>query len=397
MSVYQLSDKKMVWEFLKAFDQNFVEVPAHKCGIMAFSCFSYETIHYIETISESELSDPEDHDITLILYQSQLVIEENKAELITYSVPGVEDLSVAEIVDAITCTTYVEHQQEKSIDFKVIKETTHRDYIEKAKRALHHVAIGDVYQIQIGHKIQIKADTTPIEVYRRLRILNPSPYMYLFNINGQTFIGASPELFLRITTDEEIIMRPIAGTLGKKEGLTLQDATQHLQSDKKEVAEHMMLVDLCRNDICRVSLPESLEVSGLMEIEEYSHVYHMVSTAKAMLKPELDKYDVLVASFPAGTMTGTPKVRAMEIISELEDSRRGKYAGALGILGLGSNYLNTALCIRSTVVENQIYTLRASAGIVSDSQAQSEYLETLQKMGSMFQAITGEEISCHVE
>ncbi len=148
------------------------------------------------------------------------------------------------------------------------------------------------------------------------------------------------------------------------------------EADNKEVAEHMMLVDLCRNDIYRVCTPESLKVSGLLEIEEYSHVYHIVSTTKVMLKPGLDKYDVMIASFPAGTATGAPKVRAMEIISELEDSQRGKYAGALGILGIGSNYINTALCIRSAVLKNQVYTLRASAGIFRLSE-QSEYLETL--------------------
>lgn len=397
LSVYQLVDKKMVWQFLKEFEKNFSQVPTHQCGIMAFSCFSYETIHYIETIPETELNDQDDHDITLILYQSQLVIEQNKAELITYSFPGVEDFYVANIIDAITCITDVEQVQDKGIDFEVIQETTRHDYLDKVRKALHHVTVGDIYQVQIGQKIQVKAETTPLDVYRRLRILNPSPYMYLFSINGQTVIGASPELFLRISTDEEILMRPIAGTLGKREGRTLHHATQHLQADNKEVAEHMMLVDLCRNDIYRVCTPESLKVSGVLEIEEYSHVYHMVSTTKAMLKQGLDKYDVMIASFPAGTMTGAPKVRAMEIISELEDSQRGKYAGALGILGIGSNYINTALCIRSTVLKNQVYTLRASAGIVSDSQEQSEYLETLHKMGSMFKAITGEEISCHIE
>ena len=396
-SVYELIDKKMVWQFLKEFEKNFVQVPAHKYGILTFSCFSYETIHYIETIPEAGLSGQDDHDITLILYQSQLMIEQNKAELITYSVPGVKDLSVDKIVETITRITCIEHIQDRFIDFEVIQETRRSDYLDKVRKALHHVAIGDIYQVQIGQKIQVKATTTPLDVYRRLRKLNPSPYMYLFSVNGQTVIGASPELFVRISTDEEILMRPIAGTLGKKEGLTLHDATQHLQSDKKEVAEHMMLVDLCRNDIYRVCNAESLKVSGLLEIEEYSHVYHMVSTTKATLKPGLDKYDVIAASFPAGTMTGTPKVRAMEIIAELEDSQRGKYAGALGILGLGTNYINTALCIRSTVEKNQVYTLRASAGIVSDSQEQSEYLETLHKMGSMFKAITGEEISCHVE
>ncbi|ADN63900.1 glutamine amidotransferase [Xylella fastidiosa subsp. fastidiosa] len=165
----------MVWQFLKEFEKNFSQVPTHQCGIMAFSCFSYETIHYIETIPETELNDQDDHDITLILYQSQLVIEQNKAELITYSFPGVEDFYVANIIDAITCMTDVEQVQDKSIDFEVIQETTRHDYLDKVRKALHHVTVGDIYQVQIGQKIQVKAETTPLDVYRRLRILNPSP------------------------------------------------------------------------------------------------------------------------------------------------------------------------------------------------------------------------------
>jgi anthranilate synthase component 1 len=133
-----------------------------------------------------------------------------------------------------------------------------------------------------------------------------------------------------------------------------------------------------------------------MTVEEYSHVYHMISTAKSLVRPGCDKYDVIKASFPAGTMTGTPKIRAIELISEIEDSSRGLYAGALGVIGLGHNYVNTALCIRTAIERDQIFSLRASAGIVSDSMVESEYTETLHKMGSVFKAITNEEISCHV-
>jgi anthranilate synthase component 1 len=191
-------------------------------------------------------------------------------------------------------------------------------------------------------------------------------------------------------------MRPSAGTLGKSLAPTKDAAIVEFHENVKEIAEHMMLVDLCRNDLCRISLPNSLNVSDLMSVQEYSHVYHMVSTTQAVVRKEYDKYDVIKASFPAGTMTGAPKIRAIELISELEDSPRGLYAGALGIIGLGVNYINTALCIRTAIKRDQTFALRASAGIVADSHVQSEYVETLQKMGSVFKAITNEEISCHI-
>jgi anthranilate synthase component 1 len=232
-------------------------------------------------------------------------------------------------------------------------------------------------------------------VYSRLRFLNPSPYMYLFDCDRFKVVGASPELFVYMK-DDEVVMRPNAGTLGKAAVRTREDAKNEFYQNSKEIAEHMMLVDLCRNDLSRISLPQSLEVSELMSVEEYSHVYHMTSTAKSRVKKDCDKWDVLRASFPAGTMTGTPKIRAIELISQIEDSGRGLYAGALGVIGLGVDFLNTALCIRTAIQCNSVFTLRASAGIVADSVVENEYAETLQKMGSVFKAITNEEISCHL-
>jgi anthranilate synthase component 1 len=219
--------------------------------------------------------------------------------------------------------------------------------------------------------------------------------MYLFDYGDLKVIGASPELFIYMK-DQDVMMRPIAGTLGKLVVSTKEQAATDFYANPKEIAEHMMLVDLCRNDLCKVSVPKSLSIDELMSVEEYSHVYHMVSTAKSLAKNGIDKYDVIQASFPAGTMTGTPKIRAIELIASIEDSGRGLYAGALGVIGLGNNYINTALCIRTAIERNHIFSLRASAGIVADSIVESEYAETLQKMGSVFKAITNEEISCHV-
>lgn len=282
-----------------------------------------------------------------------------------------------------------------NLTFDVYQETLKDDYLKMASAALKHVQMGDVYQIQIGQKITVQSDVSAIDVYSRLRLLNPSPYMYLFDSGYFKVIGASPELFVHMK-DDEIVMRPIAGTLGKSLVPNKKSATVEFQSNVKEIAEHMMLVDLCRNDLCKVSLPHSLNISDLMNIEEYSHVYHMVSTAKSTARRGCDKYDVIQASFPAGTMTGAPKIRAIELISEIEDSDRGLYAGAVGVVGLGVNYINTALCIRTAIKRDRTFTLRASAGIVSDSLAQSEYAETLHKMGSIFKAITNEEILCHI-
>jgi anthranilate synthase component 1 len=215
--------------------------------------------------------------------------------------------------------------------------------------------------------------------------------MYFAPFGDVTLIGASPETFIRVEGGT-IAMRPIAGTV--RRGATAdEDAIliSALREDEKERAEHIMLVDLCRNDIGRVCVPGTLRVDELMVVEGYSHVSHLVSHVAADVRRGVDVYDAIAATFPAGTMTGAPKVRAMEIIAELEITRRGIYAGAVGVIDFGG-YANLALCIRSATHSRGHYRLRASAGVVADSKAENEWRETLKKMGAVYWAVTGEEL-----
>lgn len=275
------------------------------------------------------------------------------------------------------------------------RDTINRDrFYQWFAKGKEHIAQGDVYQLQLGHEIQVDSRIPPFQVYQRLRLQDPSPYMYYFvTPQGVHVIGASPELFIGLTPDGDITLRPIAGTVGNpREGEARQAAIRQLTGDPKERAEHLMLVDLGRNDVARCCTPESLEVDRLMTIEVYSHVIHMVSDVVGRIRPGLDKYDVFSAAFPAGTMTGTPKVRAVEIIEETEVSSRGVYAGAVGFLGFDGQVL-TALCIRTASYHSGSYHLRASAGIVEDSQPESEWQETMKKMSSAYLAITGKELA----
>jgi anthranilate/para-aminobenzoate synthase component I len=212
---------------------------------------------------------------------------------------------------------------------------------------------------------------------------------------GKTLISASPELFVRVV-DGTATMRPIAGTAPRADG-TASTAAQdeavgeRLRADPKEIAEHIMLVDLCRNDIGRICQADTLRVTETMAVEGYSHVLHLVSTVEGEVAPGLDSFAVLSALFPSGTMTGAPKIRAMEIIETMEHSRRGLYAGAFGLIGLGG-YVNLALCIRSLVHRGDSFEARASAGVVADSSPDREWRETLAKLSATYWAVTGEEL-----
>lgn len=387
---YKLNERKGIWDFLRLLDHEFKQVEG---GILAFTTFAYNTIHFIETISGYEKGDLPD--ISITFHSTYIEFTRECMTIHEYCFVGAKSISIENAASYLQFKNEVE-QPFAITTFVVDRETTKTSYLEKAELGLMHVQIGDVYQIQIGQRITISSEIQPLDVYARLRMLNPSPYMYLFDCGGHRIIGASPESFV-VMNDDEVVMRPIAGTIGKSNEKAKCDAIKEFESNPKEIAEHMMLVDLCRNDLCKVSLPSSLKVPELMSVEEYSHVYHMVSVAKSKARAECDKFDVIKACFPAGTMTGTPKIRAIELITEIEDSARGMYAGALGVIGLGTNYINTALCIRTAIERDGVFSLRASAGIVSDSIIESEYLETLQKMGSVFKAITNEEISCHIE
>ncbi|MFV2102976.1 anthranilate synthase component I family protein [Micromonospora sp. LOL_024] len=264
-------------------------------------------------------------------------------------------------------------------------------FAARVKQCLRHIEVGNSYQIQIGHRIEVESDLTPLQVYRRLRHRSPSPYMYLAPWAGRLIIGASPELFLRID-DGRISMRPIAGTAPRcADPETDRQRVAELLASEKERAEHVMLVDLCRNDIGRVCEPGTLSVDTMLDPEPFAYVHHLVSTVSGRLATGTDVWAAICAAFPAGTMTGAPKLRAMEIIDGLEDAPRGVYAGSTGLVDV-RGFAVLALCIRTVVREGPRYHTQASAGVVADSTPRAEWRETLAKMSASYWALTGEEL-----
>ncbi|MFE9046291.1 anthranilate synthase component I family protein [Streptomyces sp. NPDC007818] len=274
-----------------------------------------------------------------------------------------------------------------------VRDSVSREtFLDRARTCLEHIRVGDIYQVQIGHRIDVTTELEPLDVYRRLRDRNPSPYMYLLPRADGELIGASPEMFFR-SEGGEITMRPIAGTA--RRGPDPEENERRIKemlASSKEQAEHIMLVDLCRNDIGRVGLPGTLPVDRLMTVEGFSHVFHLVSTVRCRLEPGTSAWDALRATFPAGTMSGAPKLRAMEIIDALEGQARGSYAGAVGLVDM-RGWTELALCIRSIAHDDGVYSTQSSAGIVAGSSAEAEWDETLAKMGAAYWALTGEELA----
>ena len=253
-------------------------------------------------------------------------------------------------------------------------------------QAKEYIAAGDAIQIVLSQRFQGTVSGDDFALYRKLRSINPSPYMFYLNFGETRLIGASPEILVRLT-DGRIELRPIAGTRPRgKDEKADQALERELMTDTKERAEHIMLVDLGRNDAGKVAAPGTVTVPRLMEVERYSHVMHLVSRVEAKLSPEKDAFDLFMASFPAGTVSGAPKIRAMEIIHELEPSPRGPYAGAVGYFGFNGN-MDFCITIRTITLYNDQLSIQVGAGIVADSDPEKEYQETLNKAGAMFQAI----------
>lgn len=267
------------------------------------------------------------------------------------------------------------------------------EYLAAVKRAKDYIAAGDLMQVQVGQVIAKPFRDAPLSLYRALRSLNPSPYMYFWNFGDFQVVGSSPEILVRQESivdngvpKSQVTIRPLAGT--RKRGATPeQDAAlaQELKADPKEIAEHVMLIDLARNDVGRVAEVGSVKVTDTMAIERYSHVMHLVSNVAGNLNPGMKSMDVLRAAFPAGTLTGAPKVRAMEVIDELEPVRRGIYGGAAGYLSYGGE-MDVAIAIRTGVIKNGTLYVQAAAGIVADSDPELEWAETEAKARAVLRA-----------
>jgi anthranilate synthase component 1 len=272
----------------------------------------------------------------------------------------------------------------KPIEFS--SNMTPEEFRDVVKRTKEYIVAGDIIQAVLSQRFSTQADIDAIQLYRALRFLNPSPYTFFMKIGGQTLVGSSPEIMVRLTGNK-VEVRPIAGT--RPRGKTEQEdrmLADELLADEKEKAEHVMLVDLGRNDLGRVSESGSVQVTEYMVIERYSHVMHMVSHVQGILRKEFDAYDVVKATFPAGTLSGAPKIRAMEIIHELEESPRGAYGGALGYIDYSGN-MDLAITIRTLNVQNGCISVQAGAGIVYDSDPQKEFEETCHKARAMQKAV----------
>jgi len=262
---------------------------------------------------------------------------------------------------------------------------TPKDYQAMVERGKEYIRAGDVFQVVLSMRLKVPVRVPSFEIYRALRVVNPSPYMYYLRMGQSTVLGSSPEMLVKVS-GKHVEYRPIAGTAPR--GKTDEEDTRNeeeLRANEKERAEHIMLVDLGRNDIGRVCEFSSVHPRDVMFVERYSHVMHLVSSLEGKLRPDADSYAALAACFPAGTLSGAPKVRAMEIIDELEPTRRGLYGGAVLYLDF-SGYLNSCIVIRTVLVRDKIAYLQAGAGIVADSVPAREYQESMNKASAMLKA-----------
>jgi len=366
------------------------------CGGLA-GYFGYDTVrlfeHRLTHIPPDDLGLP---DIQLLLTEELAVIDNlsGRAYLIVYADPRVPEgyqrgrSRLRELKARLLRHVEPPHTR-ASVRRPEQRDFAKAEYLAAVAKAKEYIVAGDVFQVQIGQRIRKQFADSPLSLYRALRTLNPSPYMYYYDLGDTHIVGASPEILVRseARADERAIaIRPLAGT--RPRGGTLeQDAAlaAELLADPKERAEHLMLIDLARNDIGRIAKIGSVRVTEQMVIERYSHVMHLVSHVEGLLRPGLTNFDVLRATFPAGTLSGAPKVRAMEIIDELEPVKRGIYGGAVGYLSFAGD-MDLAIAIRTGIVKENVLYVQAAAGIVADSVPESEWKETEAKARAVLRA-----------
>jgi anthranilate synthase component 1 len=378
------------------------ELGAFWSGAVGF--FSYDTVRHIERLPSPPPRGDGSPDALFVFTDAVVIIDNLRAQArVVVAVPVADDAS-----DATLRAQYDEAvvQIERTIarlrrpltlpalDLRadaapaVGVSSYQRDrFIADVARIKEYIAAGDAFQVLLARRIRVPHDFPSEALYRALRALNPSPYMFHLVLDGVELVGSSPELLVRVDAGR-VTVRPIAGT--RPRGATPEaDAAMasELAADEKERAEHVMLVDLGRNDVGRLARYGSVKVTDYMTVERYSHVLHLVSQVEGELREGLDALDALRATFPAGTMTGAPKVRAMEIIDELEPERRGPYAGAVGYIGAGGARMDLAITIRTCVLADGVANVQAGAGIVQDSVAESEWTETENKAKAMLTAI----------
>ena len=369
-----------------------LELPRFAGGLAGY--FGYETIQYIEArLKHKKTKDTLGVPDILLMLSDELIVVDNVAKkifIVSYADPSIKDAYVLgvtrldKLYDQLHQSMKIEPLQTSNLaDAKSeFGEEAFKKAVEKAKS---YIFEGDIMQVVLSQRMSQKFEAPPLALYESLRTLNPSPYMFYYHMDDHHVVGASPEILVRLE-DETVTVRPIAGT--RPRGKTEEEdkkLEKELLADPKECAEHVQLMDLGRNDIGRVSQSGSVRVTDNMTIERYSHVMHIVSNVEGTLKPHMHAMDVLKATFPAGTVSGAPKVRAMEIIHELEPSKRGIYAGAVGYLGFDGD-MDVAIAIRTGVIKNKMLYVQAGAGIVADSIPHNEWVETQNKAKAVLRA-----------
>ena len=360
--------------------------------------FSYDAIRYIEKIPNKCKDDLKLPDVRLIRPKT-VIIHDNLEKKIFYIINIYNDEKISnyknkylEIENEINhlliqaSLSKVNTRHNTNIKIIVKSNTSKNKFLNMVNKAKKYIKIGDVFQVVLSQRFEAKLSKKPLEIYKKLRVTNPSPFMYFFNFDDFQIIGASPEILVRLR-DNKITVRPIAGTRprgidSKQDNFFAKD----LLKDKKELAEHLMLLDLGRNDAGKVSKINSVKVTESFIIEKYSHVMHIVSNVVGIYNKKFSKFKSLLAGFPAGTVSGAPKIRAMEIIDELESSRRKVYAGGIGYFSANGEF-DTCIALRTAVAKNNKFYVQAGAGIVADSSPIKEYEETVNKAKALLDAL----------
>jgi anthranilate synthase component 1 len=362
----------------------------------------YDVVRYVEKLPNAPEDDRQLNDMSFAFYDSMLVFDHitKTVTVLALAWPARHD-SLQDAYDEANnrLDELVVQLNNPTNDLPVVDATyptgetptyrsnqTQAEFEDSVNKCIEYIRAGDIFQVVLSQRLQLDISCDPFEIYRSLRVMNPSPFMFFLRTNEATLVGSSPEIMCRVV-DNEMTVRPLAGTRprGKtpKEDLALE---KELLADEKERAEHVMLVDLGRNDVGRVARYGSIEIPDVMVVERYSHVMHISSTVTGQLQDDCDAFDALMASLPAGTVSGAPKVRAMEIIDEMEPHRRGPYAGAVGYIDYSEN-MDTCIALRTMVIKDNVAYVQAGAGIVADSDPTSEYEETLNKARGLLRAI----------
>jgi anthranilate synthase component 1 len=374
------------------------ELPRFSGGLVGY--FGYDTVRFIEPrLAECPNPDPLQTPDILLMVSEDVVVFDNlsgKLSVITLVDPSSEQayINAQQRLDALVeqlCTGQPHYRRQCGSGDPIhegdfVSSFSREGYEQAVRRIKDYIIEGDCMQVVPSQRMSIPYTAAPLDLYRALRSLNPSPYMYFLNIGDFYIVGSSPEILTRLE-DDTVTVRPIAGTRPRGASDAEDRALEmDLLADPKELAEHLMLIDLGRNDVGRVSEIGSVKVTEQMVIERYSHVMHIVSNVTGHLRSGLTAIDVLRATFPAGTVSGAPKIRAMEIIDELEPVKRGIYSGAVGYLSWSGN-MDTAIAIRTAVIKDGVLHIQAGGGIVADSVPRKEWEETLNKRRAMFRAV----------